>query len=168
MAVCTRNLNPVDLGTRGLKCNEIKSTEWLTGASLLKLDQNQWPKTDLPIQENSLLTATVAGDFLLSSVFSHLWCRISSFAKISRILAYVKRFSDRLLPSRSGNQCEAQESSRSLSAPELASAELVIWKHVQAESFSNEIKALKKEQPIANSTRIAPLMPFLSSVLLRA
>ena len=34
--------------------------------------------------------------------------------------------------------------------------------------FSNEIKALKKEQPIANSSGIAPLLPFLSSRLLRA
>ena len=101
-------------------------------------------------------------------MFPHLWCRFSSFAKICRIVAYVRRFSDRLLSSRGGNQCEAQASSRSLSAPELASAELVIWKHVQAESFSNEIKALKKEQPIANSSRIASLLPLLSSGLLRA
>ena len=43
-------LKPADLGTRGLKYNEIMSSEWLTGASFLKLDQNQWPKTELPIQ----------------------------------------------------------------------------------------------------------------------
>ena len=135
------------------------STEWLTGASFLKFDLNQWPKTELPIQEISLRTSPIAGDSLLSSVLSHLWSRFSSFATNCRSVAYVKRFSNRLLSSRGGNQCEAQESSCSLSAHELASAELVIWKYVQAESFSNEIKALKKEQPIANSSRIAPLLP---------
>ena len=141
------------------------STEWITGASFSKLDQNQWPETELPIQENSLLTATIAGDYLLSSVFSHLWSRFSRFAKNCPIIAYVKPFSNRLLSSRGGNQCEAQESRCSLSAHELATAELLIWKHVQAVSFSNEIKALKKEQPIANSSRIISLLPLLSSWL---
>ena len=159
-------LNPADLGTRVLKCNEIMSTEWLTGASFLNLAEDHWPLQLVTFDESTLSANALSCD-RPTSVYVHLWSTFSSFSKICRVVAFVRRFVNNLILTRDANRLSYRDVTP-FSAYELATAELVFWEHVQAESFSNEVRALKRDQPIPISSQIAPLSPFMSGNLLKA
>ena len=37
-------INPADIGTRGIKMTELENTDWLRGPPFLKLDKSKWPE----------------------------------------------------------------------------------------------------------------------------
>ena len=100
---CPGKLNPADDGSRGLKADSITpNCRWLNGPSFLLLSEDQWPE-DIPksmfAPDVTCEVPEVPGETFMSAVdgwklnpqFIDL-SRYSSFVKLCRITAYVKRF----------------------------------------------------------------------------
>ena len=87
--------NPADIGTRVIKIEELKRSEWLTGLTCLMR-----PESERPEQVNLIF----ASDYIPSSVFMiqaeekkavTQWDRFSNFNRPVNTVAYVQRALDR-------------------------------------------------------------------------
>ena len=81
-------INPADIGTRGIKMSELENTDWLRGPSFLKLDESKWPEK--PQFVDSVSNSSVCSEkFLPKLVLGELFRKVSSFRKLKRIVAFV-------------------------------------------------------------------------------
>ena len=97
---CPGKLNPADDGSRGLRADAITSNcRWLNGPAFLLLSEDQWPEDiskskfapDVIYEVPCETLMSVVDGWKLNPLFIDL-SRYSSFVKVCRITAYVKRF----------------------------------------------------------------------------
>ena len=85
------NLNPADIGTRGMKVEALKESEWLTGPAWLTETEAAWPKAPEKLQfsireePEPVMEAAV-----MEPAFK--WERFGSFKKVIRVLSYCLRW----------------------------------------------------------------------------
>lgn len=148
------NLNPADLPSRGCSVETIKAKRWHEGPTWLKLNPDCWPTCDISpdreVIDQERRKTVVSSLINVDEEFSH-FLRISSFEKIIRVTAWIKRFIDNC---RDKNM---RRTSKNLETEEMNAAEVLVWKIVQRVSFKTE-----------NDERLRHLKPFVdSSGLLR-
>jgi hypothetical protein len=89
------------------------------------------------------------------------WSRYSSFQKLKRIVAYIRR----LLP----KTRRVEFSSASINTEELHRAEINLFALAQRESFAAELTCRAADRNVSAKSRLAPLSPFLGAdTLLRS
>ncbi|XP_074621676.1 uncharacterized protein LOC141880115 [Acropora palmata] len=97
---CPGKLNPADDGSRGLRADMITSNcRWLNGPAFLLLSEDEWPEDiskskfapDVIYEVPCETLMSVVDGLKLNPLFIDLSC-YSSFVKVCRITAYVKRF----------------------------------------------------------------------------
>ena len=153
-------INPADIGTRGIKMSELENTDWLRGPSFLKLDKSKWPEK--PQFVDSVSNSSVCSEkFLPKLVLGELFRKVSSFPKLKRIVAFVLKVRPALHRSE-------KSSNPVLTVDELAKAEMCIWSQVQLESFPKEVLSLYSDNVVPSNSQLAPLVPFLINGLIRA
>ena len=159
-------INPADIGTRGIQMSELENTDWLrtelenTGPSFLKLDKSKWPEK--PQFVDSVSNSSVCSEkFLPKFVLGKLFRKVSSFRKFKRFVAFVLKVRPALHRSE-------KSSNPVLTVDELTKAEMCIWSQVQLRSFPKEVLSLSSDNVVPSNSQLAPLVPFLNNGLIRA
>ncbi|KAI5714707.1 hypothetical protein M8J77_004136 [Diaphorina citri] len=151
--------NPADCITRGLLPEELSNFHlWLSGPSFLLQPESQWNlKTYdnhnqhadvLEQKSHTLVLITPSNNPLLILASRH-----SSYDKLLRAIVYVLRFTGKL------------PKEERISPADLEVAESTLLKAVQKEKFSDELRAIERQEPCSPSIR--KLKPFVLDGVLR-
>ncbi|XP_055858724.1 uncharacterized protein LOC129921088 [Episyrphus balteatus] len=148
--------NPADIVSRGCTAEELKSSIWFRGPDFLIEDEERWPCSlgASPPPEDLLLEhrKTVLVCQKDKNHYLNLIEKVSSYTKVLRIFAYVKRYLNlRLL--------RIPFPGRYLTAEELDYSLLTIVNVIQMEYFAKEIQAVKSNSKLQGSTKW--LCPFI-------
>lgn len=139
--------NPADIASRGITADKlVNSSLWFEGPSWLRESPEQWPSLDSSNQVTAL--ACTDGN---ENPFDRLTKCISSWQRILRVTAYLLRWS----PGRPRSYSLIPDAS------EIKYARLCWYRWLQAQLFPQELKCLKNNQPVPNSSPLSRLFPFL-------
>ena len=140
---------PADLGTRGMRANEIATSVWLNGPAWLRENEAQWPKatTQCTIVEDTLEITQVI-TLRPNKPLEVQWERFSSWRKLVHTICYIHRW-------KSPNQLQGP-----ILLDEYKKAERMIFKLVQKEAFPTEYAALTERKELSSKSSIAQLCPF--------
>lgn len=153
------NDNPADVISRGCSPKQLKdNTLWWEGPVWLKSNKNEWPKSSNDkLSPNIELPETkrtqVALQLSIKEEF-YLIRRYSSINKLLRVIAYCRRWYERVI-NKNDNYINIK-----VDATEIAAAQTTIIKLVQQHYFVEEIKLIKSRKSIT-TTKIALLRPYI-------
>ena len=174
------SLNPADLCSRGMKVQELLSSdEWKSGPEFLLMSEEVWPKTpdmshdgkdeQLEIKKTCMV-GLVTPEEEVSTVHK-LINHFSDWTRLRRAVAWWLRLKGKL--KERAKLSSEKVNAGTLTVEELNGAELAIVQRVQSESFHEEIEALKQKgnhQPgkaIRKGSSIIKLDPELQDNVLR-
>lgn len=141
--------NPADAASRGMKPELLKGDElWWSGPHWL-LEKNNWP-----ISTVQPFVGVLKENKQEDDVIMQLITRISSYKKLIRIIAYVRRFIER---------AQRKPGKNELTAEEINEAEQLIITSVQANQFSLEISCLRNGSEVPTRSKICGLTPFIDA-----
>ena len=141
-----------DIGTRAINIEELKRSEWLTGPAWLKRPESEWPE-----QVNLVFASDEEN--IPASVFATQtdkkkaviqWERFSNSNRLVKAVAYVQRAKSKHKPA-----------TLIVSVEEREKAKATIFKLLQQEQFSEEMKSLRAEREIPKGSKILQFSPFL-------
>lgn len=150
--------NPADLISRGINPKNLPAMDlWWSGPNFLMKDESEWPVLDANKLSN--LPETKAHTIVIDEPII-IFDNYSSFTKLQRVLAFVKRFIHNL---------KHPENKRVgiLSADELRDSFHTLCIIAQRESFSKEYNILSKGKSLPTKSKILSLSPFLVENLMR-
>jgi len=156
--------NPADLISRGISVSDLADSQlWWTGPAFLEKDESEWPaneyhsggtSNDVDIEKKSYKKTVSLVTVGISDSFWKLEpSRFSSWAKLTRINAWVYRFLD---------NCVSPKVLRiqgDLTADEIHEAEARIIAKVQQDSFALEYSAILANKVLPSRSKIQPLHP---------
>jgi len=155
--------NAADLATRNCKpCEFTADNWWWTGPDYLRNPEVSWPKEEKISAEQSVESLECKEEY--AAVITELdpwildFTRFSKLLKLKRTMAWIIRFVE---------NCHATKGNRKsgeLQADELNSAETVLIRRAQQESFPLEWKNLKNGNPgVPKDSDIYTLSPYMDS-----
>lgn len=150
--------NPADLISRGVPMSVLRESRlWFHGPDWLSLPEADWPSQELQKTDGHLLEMKKevnVHECIVESKKRLLdTSRYSSYLKILRIVAWMRRF-----VSRARGEAFLGEN---LTAQELEEAEKICIREVQAEFYQSELKSLQLRRSIGRNSSIFTLSPFL-------
>ena len=156
---CSGKENPADLLTRGILAQELISSKmWLNGPAFLvekvceifsQTEENVEISEENVASEISLVVCDNHGDKIFDVE------RWGSFIKSISVVGWVLRFiQNSQVPKR-------QQKTGDLSFEELEVAKVRLFCSIQREEYGKELAALKHNQPVARSSSIYRLPPYL-------
>ena len=148
-----------------------KEKKWRSGPDFLQKEESDWPVNQ--INTNKVLAATeikktaqassqagrIHGDWTVISVHEddQLWRldpkRYSSWTKLIRIQAWVRRFKDNC---RSPNREKGE-----LKAEEIDDAAIQVIKDAQRKAYPDEYLALQRQRELPKKSKLLGLQPWL-------
>lgn len=149
--------NPADLISRGTTASLLCSSHlWWKGPNL-QPPFNQITSelgTDVPERKTKIIASTIATANVGHTDTRDILLRYSTFSKITRVVAFIKRFI---------HNCRNQQGPNSgpLTREELINSERFILKKVQASEFASDINDLKKGHPVSKTSKLTCLHPFV-------
>jgi len=160
--------NPADLITRGISAQSLESsTLWWRGPEWLKQNSSHWPEGftySVDILETrtikSVLTVTqpVSGDSLTDY---SLLNRYSSWTKLIRVTAYIKRFFN------NSRSVKTERTIDHLHSFKLKAAKEVWVRVAQQDAFKPEITCLEHGTQLSRRSKLIGLSPFLKNGIIR-
>ena len=162
---CPGKLNPADDGSLGLRADAITSNcRWLNGPAFLLLSEDQWPEDiskskfapDVTCEVPCETLMSVVDGWKLNPLFIDL-SRYSSFVKVCRITAYVKRFIQNCRRRKEKMEMKIGP----LEVQEIKKAKLMWIKSAQREAFPFDICNLSDGKLVGVKSRLKTLTPFL-------
>ena len=143
--------NPADIGTQAINVDELKRSEWLTGPARLKQRENEWPE-----QLNLTFASDEQNDEMVFSAKVEekkpliQWERFSNYNRLVNTMAYIQRVFKKHKPA-----------TKTLSVEEREDAQASIFRLLQQEQFTEEMKSLKAEREIPKNSKILQFSPFI-------
>ena len=140
--------NPADLLSRGVSTQKyLKADQWLNGPQWLT---QKWPVMHTTVKSVAC-NESFNEDLSASVIFPIIIEKYSSFSKLLRVTAYVLKFIKILRGKAMHSKCELDSRNNDglatkLSSEELARAENVLTKYVQASAFPNVLKYLSNKE----------------------
>ena len=163
--------NPADLPTRGTSVVNLKDNAlWWSGPEFLKLRENDWPKSKIEVNEETLSevrkqdkirleTKNEEDLTLLVTVHETSWRlqpeRYSSWNRLVRVRAWVQRFIENCMR-KIEDRC-----SEGITYQEILDAETAVIKEAQQQAFSEEYIALSNQRPIPKHSKLLTLKPII-------
>ncbi|XP_055366070.1 uncharacterized protein LOC129604298 [Betta splendens] len=152
--------NPADHTSRGLHAKDISSTNWLSGPRFL------WEEEVLPAPNPP--TELLVGDPEVKSVQAfatqvseqrdvlNRLSRFSTWTRLIKVVARIKRLG-----------CKLEHQSELVTVEERKEAAKVVIKLVQQDTFSQELRLLRKGNSLPRSSPLVRLDPILDDGLIR-
>ena len=164
-------LNPADVASRGIQPNESTRLQfWLDGPEFLKDSEECYPTQPELTPSFEEMETEVKNTFSVTSghsLMDRLICRHSSWFRLQKSVAWLlrfkqfcrRRFLSHHLPVNAGR----------LTIEELSWAEKLLLKHVQRQSYGDEIKHLSasSDKALPKSSALRKLCPIYEDGLLR-
>ena len=157
--------NPADLASRGMHIEElIASKLWWEGPPFLHFEQSDtWPKAiavSTPSDNARKEVKKLEDSFLVHKMSFDAGSRLamerySTAKRLVRVTAWIIRFA---------NNCRVRTEDRiggEITSEEFTDAEVSLIVMTQHRVFDEEIQALKRRQPLKNSSKLCGLQPFL-------
>ncbi|XP_053682608.1 uncharacterized protein LOC128733054 [Sabethes cyaneus] len=155
--------NPADMVSRGFPADElVLSNKWKHGPSWLSLPKSKWPVQQPVLDPNpveEMEIRPVAVSIAQENTPNPLFLRFSSYQRLLNVVGFCLRFARN---AREQNQTYRVREPV-LTVEELETAKFVLVKLVQAESFPEEIKNLRRGSRVATRSHIRLLSPFLDA-----
>ncbi|XP_064466296.1 uncharacterized protein LOC135377646 [Ornithodoros turicata] len=154
---CPGEQNPADLLTRGSSIHSLHSrTHWWEGPQWLKESQEQWPSATTGVGKDISEEVRATHVLLLPSPPTEPILQLtncSSLDNVVRTTAWIYRFLH--------NSRRDEPATGPLSTCEIRRAENYWIRQVQAESFSEELEAVKSSWHLKVTSKLRDLHPYL-------
>lgn len=148
--------NPADCASRGIFPAELLQHKlWWEGPPWLLKEPAEWPCSPDPVSDSPV----AASELCLASIVEPTPLviaadKFSSFTKLKRVVAWIKRFISRC------KKTPSSPPSTVLSVPELNDAEVYILQHIQAECFAEELASITSNHAMPRKSNLKSLLPF--------
>lgn len=160
--------NPADCASRGILPSELANHPlWWTGPMWLRLPAEHWPDKHLTPSADDITTeerATIAAHHSTESDPWDLATRYSSWTRLLRVTAYLRRFGRNCRSRSERPNATASERRRVALVPSEIRAAKFFWlRQLQSQSFPDERRCLAQSRPVAPRSPFASLAPYLDS-----
>ncbi|XP_067933081.1 uncharacterized protein [Watersipora subatra] len=159
--VCSKD-NPADTASRGASISELKGSSWLDGPEFLKK-----PSLDTYLKSNSVDRTLQENDPEVRSIkvfstsvaptIAERFDRFSSYRSLLHSVAILKQIARTARSKQTSNIWKT----KTLTTKEIHEAEVFVIKTLQAETYSEEVKALECSEEVNKSSVIAKLNPYM-------
>lgn len=146
-------LNPADLISRGVDATKLMTMDlWWNGPDFITKNESEWPtlnrkQLEIELPEVKCHNAVVTEPFININNYS-------SFSKLQRTFAYVKRFIHNL-------KHPKHKMVGNITLNELNNSFYFLCEIAQRQSFASEYEMLNKGKHLKPKSKILPLSPFL-------
>lgn len=152
--------NAADCASRGISCSQLlQHSMWWQGPYWMKNysedTSNKITITPTTCESKQKQMQTYVVKCEPSSIVIELLDRHSDLTRITRVIAWMKRFINSCL------KTNTHRTTTYLTSKELQSAENLILKHIQLHAFNDEIMRLKENRGLSTKSNILSLNPFL-------
>ncbi|XP_043264164.1 uncharacterized protein LOC122404299, partial [Colletes gigas] len=163
--------NPADCASRGIPLSKlIPHPLWWSGPCWLRETSNSWPKSEpRPFREASLEETTHEIPSMSTTLNTwELETRYSSWPKLLRITAYLKRFVQNLRRKSGKAELTKLESPSNnailvLTPDEISQSKLFWLKKIQSDVFQPELERLKASRRVSTSSSLISLNPYIDA-----
>lgn len=150
-------MNPADLASRGVSVSQLQYSDlWWYGPDWLVKDHETWPGCQINLEQTSHEARLPKVTNLLSTANTDILTRYSSFVKLIRIIATMKRFVFNC-------KYPSKTSRNQLSCDELNAAETTILRLVQQETFQDEYNCITNNKSLPRNSKLLQLNPFIDT-----
>lgn len=152
--------NPADIVSRGTSPDSLVEGMWLEGPSFLRKYRSDWNLIEPPVRSiahddvelKSKVVVNVSAHKYLHPI-DLLSQHYSSWYRFKKALAWILRLKDLLL--------HRSTPSYFLSVDELKKSEIITFRHIQSEYFSEELFSLKSGRSVSKTSRLFKLNPII-------
>lgn len=149
------DMNPADIISRGCSpMNLLKNDLWWFGPNFLQNNETLWPETEYQYEEAPEKRKLIPISLVTSNV-DFIFNRYSSLTQLHRVFTYVCRFLYNIKPS---NTVKLRGE---LTPNELNQALTLLLKLTQNQAFSEDLKLLRANKTLSNSSKLLSLNVFL-------
>ncbi|XP_041449449.1 uncharacterized protein LOC121404235 [Drosophila obscura] len=146
--------NPVDLASRGLGPTDlVESDMWWHGPAWLRGPKSEWPCPRDSVLQTDLEKRVVKVHHATSSA-SDILSRFSDLGRALRVIAYVRRFTQRV-------KGQTTHVSKELNGNEVAATLQAVTLTTQRFHYAGEHRCLLNKQPLPTTSSLLNLNPFL-------
>ena len=147
--------NPADCTSRGLFPSALlEHPLWWSGPPWLIQDKSEWLTMEIEMDHLPSEEMRVTLSITTHDVSDMIQVKdYSSYTKLLRIVAWIKRFVDRC-------QHKGEEYKPYLTQPEIMNSEHFLFKASQATHFEIELQALQKRITLPKHSPLLPPFPF--------
>ena len=160
--------NPADILSRGASVDTLINTpEGWSRPVWLNLPPSEWPETIINVSPTTDLEGKPRNytTHLITPILDRileLFERSSKWTKIIRVIATVRRFIFCVLAKARGEPMSPE-----VKAEDISFAESYVIRYLQQLFFSQELRAIKENEPVCPNSKLASLDPYLEDGIIR-
>ena len=152
-------INTADYVSRGMSPKEMMSSRWETGPEFLweeemdeVIEECEIPAGDEEVKKEVVVNVVRVEEHPISRIVKYY----SSWRKVKRVVAWMLKIKKRLMIKKK------EVGMNKVTVDDMKQAEEEIIKYVQSQTYTDEIKELKKNEVVKKSSHVSSLMPMMN------